>query len=93
MQLGGAAAKCGGGIEIQTDMIPNQSRRRKFGEVERIGEFGGDVFWKRNRCTGLVIAMKLFDGPLPAVAFVGDETLQHGQNRGRSGFGVRAGVV
>ena len=33
------------------------------------------------RCRGFEVAVKLFDGPFPAVAFIGDQALQHRQDR------------
>ena len=65
-------------------VAPLLRRRRRGGaEVLRRGESGD----------GVVVARELVEGPLPAVAFVFDETLQHGDGGGFAVFGTERDVA
>src|SRR3984885_10508478 len=55
-------------------------------ELQRIPQISARVLWKWNRCRGLEVAVELFDGPFPTVAFIGHEALQHRQYRSRAIF-------
>src|SRR5580658_1637088 len=52
-----------------------------LGELQRIPRLSAGVLWKRKRCRRLEVAVKLLDGPFPTVAFIGDQALQHCQDR------------
>src|ERR1700689_5608579 len=52
-----------------------------LGELQRIPQLSARVLWKWNRCGGLEVAVELFDGPFPPVAFIRHQALQHCQNR------------
>src|SRR4029077_13371765 len=71
-------------------MIPGQWGCRAFGQIHRILQLVGNSFGKGNGSTSFEVAIKLFQGPFPAVAFVRHETLQHCQGRG---LGMRSPTI
>src|SRR5579863_1969386 len=77
MQLGGAAPKHCGRIEINAYMVTRQLRSRPRGKFERITKFVTCVFWKWYGSACFVVAVELLDGPLPSVSFIRHKTLQH----------------
>src|ERR1700722_18225439 len=81
MELGGSPPEGRGSIEIDAQMVSGHLRDRMLGELERIPQLSARVLWKWKLCRGLEVAVKLFDGPFPAVAFIGDQALQHCQDR------------
>src|SRR5260370_26914059 len=90
MQLSGSPPERGGRVEIDADMIPGQWGGRAFGQIHGILELVGNSFWKGNGSTSFEVAIKLFQGPFPAVAFVRHQALQHCQGRG---LGIRASSI
>ena len=82
MHLGGAAAEESGGVEVERRRARGPAgmwRSSWLGEEDGTGPRswagagGGDA---------VVVAGEFVEGPLPAVAFVFDEALQHGEGGG-----------
>src|SRR5271156_3156110 len=52
-----------------------------LGELQRILHLSVRVLREWKRCTGFEVPVKLLDGPFPTVTFIGDQALQHCQDR------------
>ena len=63
-------------------MLARELRLRGFTQLEQAGLLLDDsALSKILRRAGLVVAVQLFQGPAPSIAFIGDQALQHGQRR------------
>src|ERR1700692_4199757 len=81
MQFGGSAAKSGGGIDIDSEIISRYLRNRVFRELQWIPHLNARIFWKPQWSTGLEVTVQLFNGPFPTIAFVRHQALQHRERR------------
>src|SRR5579862_212394 len=79
MQLPGSAAEHCGGIEISSHVVSCQLKRRMFREVHRFSQPASQTFREHERRASLEIMVQLFERPLPSVAFICHQTLQHCQ--------------
>src|ERR1700722_12356733 len=81
MEFRGPAPQGCGSFEVQAEVVTGYLSWGFVRELQWTAELATQVFRKRQRCTGLVVAVKLFQGPLPAITFVCHQTLQHCQTR------------
>ena len=93
MHLGGAAAEEGGGVEVEAGVFAGEGGNfcgaGVGGEFVEEGGQGADVFRGGAGDAGFVEAGELVEGEGPAVAFVFDEALEHGEG----GLFVVGGLV
>src|SRR5258708_4866235 len=86
----GAAAEKSGGVEIEAGVLSGE-----FGGLACGEEGGGSsevLRWGKGG-DGVVVMRELVEGPLPAVAFVLDQALQHGEGGGLAVFGTEGDVA
>src|SRR5258708_3963016 len=86
MQFRRAAAQPGRGGEIDAHMISRELGWRTLRKLGRVLQLGRRGIREWERSAFLVIALHLFESPLPCVPFVRYKPLQHGERR-RFAFG------
>src|SRR5579863_8738128 len=73
-------------VEVKTHMFPGGLRRRMRRKFERACEVVTQVFRNGGGGAIFVIAIEFFDGPLPAIALIQNQTLQHCERRSLTVF-------
>src|SRR5262249_6941942 len=78
VQLGSSASEGYCGVEINADMIPGNLRWRLLRELHRVLHPAVHVLREGEWSARFKIPLEFFDGPLPTIAFVRYQSLEHG---------------
>src|SRR5271163_2761328 len=82
MQLRRSSAQQRSRVEIRADMLARELCLRGLAQLTQAEwPVRESALGKTLRRAGFVVAVQLFEGPAPSIAFVADQALQHGQCR------------